>query len=131
LREPAGDLNELAGDVPDDADTHVASLLPSLDPTPMGWKHRDWFLGIDHRAVFDRAGNIGPTVWWNGEIIGSWAITASGDLRTRVLVDRGADATAAIDTAAAQLHQRLEGATITPAIRTPLERSITRDHSEQ
>jgi hypothetical protein len=131
LREPAGDLNELAGDVPGDADTHVASLLPSLDPTPMGWKHRDWFLGIDHRAVFDRAGNIGPTVWWNGEIIGSWAITASGDLRTRVLVDRGADATAAIDTAAAQLHQRLEGATITPAIRTPLERSITRDHSEQ
>lgn len=22
----------------------VATLLPALDPTPMGWKHRDWFL---------------------------------------------------------------------------------------
>ena len=118
-------------DGPDDTVAEVASLLPALDPTPMGWKHRDWFLGLDHQAVFDRAGNIGPTVWWNGEIIGSWAITAAGDLRTRVLVDRGAAASAAIDTTAAQLHQRLEGATITPAIRTHLERSITRDHSEQ
>jgi hypothetical protein len=35
---------------------------------------------------------------------------------------RGAEA-AAIDTAAAHLHQRLNGATVTPAIRTPLERS--------
>jgi Winged helix DNA-binding domain len=130
LREPADDLNGLGDDGPDDADPHVASLLPALDPTPMGWKHRDWFFGLDHRAVFDQAGNIGPTVWWNGEIIGSWAITADGNLRTRVLVDRGS-AAAAIDAAAAQLHQRLEGAIVTPAIRTRLERSITRDHPEQ
>jgi hypothetical protein len=94
----------------------------------MGWKHRDWFLGLDQQAVFDRAGNIGPTVWWNGEIIGSWAITAAGDLRTRLLVDRGAAAAAAIDTAAAHLQRRLNGATVTPAVRTPLESSITRDH---
>src|SRR6201996_5985341 len=113
-------------DGPDDTVADVASLLPALDPTPMGWKHRDWVLGLDHQAVFDRAGNIGPTVWWNGEIIGSWAITAAGDLCTRVLVDRGAAAIAAVDTAAAQLHQRLNGATVTPAIRTPLELSITR-----
>jgi hypothetical protein len=123
--------DEIVDGTADDADRQIASLLPALDPTPMGWKHREWLFGIDHQAVFDRAGNIGPTVWWNGEIIGSWAITADGDLRTRVLVDRGADATAAIGTAAAQLHQRLEGATITPAIRTHLERSITRDHSWQ
>jgi hypothetical protein len=128
---PGITLPELDDDGPGDASPPVASLLPALDPTPMGWKHRDWFLGIGHQAVFDRAGNIGPTLWWNGEIIGSWTITATGDLRTRVLADRGADATAAIDTAAAHLHQRLEGATITPAIRTPLERSITRDHSER
>jgi hypothetical protein len=92
---------EPADDVPGDDDLHVAALLPALDPTPMGWKHRDWFLGIDRAAVFDRAGSIGPTVWWNGEIIGSWAVDAYGELRTRVLADRGAAATAAIDTAAA------------------------------
>jgi hypothetical protein len=125
--EPAGDLNEPAGSLPGGADTPIASLLPALDPTPMGWKHRDWFLGIDYQAVFDRTGNIGPTVWWNGEIIGAWTISAAGEVRTRVLADRGAAAAAAIDTAAARLHQRLNGATITPAFRTPLEHSIARD----
>lgn len=114
---------------PGDASPPAASLLPALDPTPMGWKHRDWFLGLDHQAIFDRAGNIGPTLWWNGEIIGSWTVTATGELRTRVIADRGAEAAVAIGTAAAHLHQRLNGATVTPAIRTPLERSITLDRS--
>jgi hypothetical protein len=107
------------------AETPSASLLPALDPSPMGWKHRDWMFGIDQRAVFDQAGNIGPTVWWNGEVIGSWAITAAGDVRTRILADRGAQAVAAVDSAAAQLHKRLDGASVTPAIRTPLERSMS------
>jgi hypothetical protein len=109
----------------DSAETPSASLLPALDPTPMGWKHREWMFGIDQQAVFDQAGNIGPTVWWNGEIIGSWAITAAGELRTRVLVDRGSEAIAAVDSAAAKLHERLDEATVTPAVRTPLERSIS------
>jgi hypothetical protein len=107
------------------AETPCASLLPALDPSPMGWKQRDWMFGIDQRAVFDQAGNIGPTVWWNGEVIGSWATTAAGELRTRILADRGAQAVAAVDSAAAQLHKRLDGATVTPAIRTSLERSIS------
>lgn len=46
-------------------------MLPCLDPTPMGWKRRDWFFAIDQRHVFDRNANIGPTLWWDGEIIGS------------------------------------------------------------
>ena len=64
LAGPAGKFaNEAAGDP-------TATLLPALDPTPMGWKTRDWFLGIDPDHVFGRAGNIGPTLWWNGEIVG-------------------------------------------------------------
>jgi hypothetical protein len=98
----------------DSAETPSASLLPVLDPTPMGWKHRDWMFGIDQQAIFDQAGNIGPTVWWNGEIIGSWAITAAGELRTRILADRGAQAVAAVDSAAAKLHERLGGAIVAP-----------------
>jgi hypothetical protein len=70
-----------------DAQSQAATLLPALDPTPIGWKHRDWMFGIDQRAVFDGAGNVGPTVWWNGEVIGSWAVTAAGVLRTRILAD--------------------------------------------
>jgi winged helix DNA-binding protein len=120
LASPAGEsADEAAGDP-------TATLLPALDPTPMGWKTRDWFLGIDPGQVFDRAGNIGPTLWWNGEIIGSWAIAPNGDVRTKVIADRGAEAHAAIDRAASHLHARLSGATVTPAIRTPLEQALTR-----
>ena len=115
LAGPAGEsADEAAGDP-------TGTLLPALDPTPMGWKTRDWFLGIDPGHVFDRAGNIGPTLWWNGEIIGSWAIAPNGDLRTEVIADRGAEAHTAIDRAASHLHARLNGAAVTPAIRTPLE----------
>jgi hypothetical protein len=102
----------------------VAALLPALDPTPMGYKHRDWFLGIARGQLFDGAGNIGPTLWWDGEIIGSWAITPDGDLRWKIVADRGAQARCAVEQAAATLHTKLHGAVITPAIHAPLERSL-------
>jgi hypothetical protein len=108
----------------------AAALLPSLDPTPMGWKRRDWFLGIDQQHVFDRNGNIGPTLWWDGEIVGSWGITPAGELRLKVLADRGAAAQAALEDAASRLHQRLQGAVVTPAFRAPLERSLVQGGAE-
>jgi len=101
-----------------------ATLLPSLDSTPMGWKERDWLLGIDRREIFDTAGNIGPTLWWDGEIIGSWAVAASGEIRTAVRADRGDEATAHVHAAAGELEQRLNGTVVTPSIRTPLEKSL-------
>lgn len=118
------DLARAAGELAEDApDNATATLLPALDPTPMGWKNRDWFLGIDSSLVFDRAGNIGPTLWWDGEIVGSWAVATNGDLRTTVVVDRDAQARAAIELAASQLHAQLNGAVVTPAIRTPARAS--------
>jgi hypothetical protein len=69
--------------------------------------------------VFDRAVNIGPTLWWDGEIIGSWATAPDGDLLTHVVADRGVEAQTAIDRAASQLRARLDGAAATPAIRIP------------
>ncbi|HET6865558.1 MAG TPA: winged helix DNA-binding domain-containing protein [Solirubrobacteraceae bacterium] len=115
----------LADETPDEP---VAALLPTLDPTPMGWKTRNWFLGIDPAHVFDPAGNIGPTLWWNGEIVGSWTITPGGELRWEVIADRGAEAHSAIEQAASRLHRRLHGAVVTPAIRAPLERALTDRH---
>jgi len=41
-----------------------------------------------------------------------------------VIIDRGSQALDAIEHAASQLHARLDGTVITPAIRTPLERSL-------
>lgn len=57
------------------------ALLPSLDPTAMGWKQRAWYL--DHRSVselFDANGNAGPTVWADGRVVGGWAQRRNGDI---------------------------------------------------
>lgn len=113
-------------DLDDATDPPAAALLPALDPTPMGWKLRDWFFGIPQHHVFDNRGNIGPTLWWDGEIIGSWAVDATGEIRTMVVADRGAAARTAIQDVAARMQKRLQGTAITPAIRTALGHSLVR-----
>jgi hypothetical protein len=110
---------------PDDAVAPAASLLPALDPTPMGWQARDWYLGPHGPALFDRTGNIGPTVWWEGRIVGGWAQRPSGEVAWRLLEDVGSDASAAVETEAAQLESWLGAARITPRFRTPLERELS------
>ena len=101
-----------------------AALLPALDPTAMGWKERDWYLGAHREALFDRTGNIGPTVWWEGRIVGGWGQRKDGELVVRLLEDRGADAVAAIDAETARLRGRLGDLRFTPRFRTPLEREL-------
>jgi hypothetical protein len=116
----------LAVDDPGDAAPAppAATLLPALDPTPMGWKRRDWFFGIPQHQVFDNRGNIGPTLWWDGEIIGSWAVDATGEIHTTAVADRGTEARTALHHAAARMQKQLQGTAITPAIRTPLGHSL-------
>jgi winged helix DNA-binding protein len=79
------------------------ALLPGLDSTPMGWQRRDWFLGEHSARVFDRNGNVGPTVWWDGRIVGGWAQDPDGQVVCRFLEDAGSDAVAAAEAAAARL----------------------------
>ena len=112
-------------EVLDDDDGSVASLLPALDPTPMGWQARDWYLGPHGPALFDRTGNIGPTVWWQGRIVGGWAQRPSGEVVYRLLEDIGTDATAAVSAEVARLEAWLGPARITPRFRTPLERDLS------
>jgi hypothetical protein len=105
----------------------VAALLPALDPTPMGWKERDWFLPADdagRRSLYDSYGNVGPTLWWAGEVVGGWAVRADGSIATRLLVDRGAAAAEALTAAAETLQPRLGGTVVVPSFRTPLEREL-------
>lgn len=83
------------------------ALLPGLDPTPMGWRHRDWYLDPDHTtALFDRNGNIGPTIWANGRIIGAWAQLPDGRINPHLLTDPGRDTRAALDTALTRMTDR-------------------------
>jgi hypothetical protein len=103
----------------------VAALLPALDPTPMGWQARSWYLGPHVPLLFDRTGNIGPTVWWAGRVVGGWAQRASGEVVYRALEDIGADGAAAVAAQAAALEAWLGQARVTPRFRTPLERELS------
>lgn len=100
------------------------AFLPALDPTPMGWQERDWFLGPHRPALFDGNGNAGPTIWADGRIVGGWAQRASGEVVFRLLEDTGAETKAAIETAAAGLSGWLGAVRVTPRFRTPLEREL-------
>ena len=102
-----------------------AALLPALDPTPMGWQSRDWFLGPHGPALFDRNGNIGPTVWWDGRIVGGWAQRADGEIAWRLLDDVGADARAAIAAEAEHIGAWFGDVRAVPRFRTPLERELS------
>ncbi len=115
--------------LPDDLDETPepapwAALLPALDPTPMGWIRREWFLGDHGPALFDRTGNIGPTIWWNGRIIGGWAQRPSGEVVTRLLEDAGAEAAAHVEAERTRLQAWLGDTRVIPRFRTPLERDL-------
>ncbi len=118
--------------LPDDLDPVEApepwaALLPALDPTPMGWQARDWYLPARHRPrLFDTSGNVGPTVWWNGAVVGGWAQRADGGLVWELLDDVGADAEAAIAREADRVASWIDGARVVPRFRTPLEKELTR-----
>lgn len=119
----------LADDLdPEPAVDPWVALLPSLDPTPMGWKTRDWYLGAHAPRVFDRTGNIGPTVWCDGRIVGGWAVSGGAKQPSTVVVelfdDIGSDASAAVTQRAAELEQWLGGTGVTPRFPTPIDRQL-------
>ena len=111
-------------EAPEPDSAPVAALLPALDPTPMGWKEREWFLPDDWKALYDRNGNIGPTVWWGGEVVGAWTVRPDGRVVTELIADRGAAARTAVAGAAARLELRLDGARVVPSFPTPLEKQL-------
>jgi hypothetical protein len=102
-----------------------AAFLPALDPTPMGWQDRDWFLGPHRPALFDRTGNIGPTVWLNGRVVGGWAQRPSGEIAFRLLEDVGAEATAMAEAEADRCASWYGEVRAVPRFRTPLERELS------
>lgn len=81
------------------------ALLPGLDPSVMGWKQRDWFLGDLAGRLFDRNGNAGPTVWANGEIVGGWAQRPDGTIAVGLLKDVPTAGKKAIDRRAERLAE--------------------------
>ncbi|MDQ0760158.1 winged helix DNA-binding domain-containing protein [Streptomyces canus] len=104
-----------------------AALLPGLDPTAMGWQQRDWYLAPSLRpALFDRSGNVGPTVWWNGRVVGGWGQRPDGEIVWRLLDTEGVgnEAEAAIAVEAERLRGWVGATRVTPRFRVPLEKEL-------
>ncbi|MEP7325965.1 MAG: winged helix DNA-binding domain-containing protein [Gemmatimonadota bacterium] len=102
------------------------ALLPSLDPTTMGWQARDWYLGNHKRHLFDNNGNAGPTIWADGRIVGGWAIRAKGEVVTRLLEDIGRERTGMVAAEAARLAEWLDPAPVMPRFPTPLHKEMVK-----
>lgn len=118
----------LAADVaPVPAPAPWIALLPALDPTPMGWVGRDWYITAEQRALlFDRTGNIGPTIWCDGRVVGGWAQRADREIAWRLLVDIGTELAGRVEAEAARLTGWIGDVRVTPRFRTPLDRELTR-----
>jgi hypothetical protein len=101
------------------------ALLPSLDPTPMGWKERHWYLGDHAGPLFDRNGNIGPTIWIDGRIVGGWGQTPSGEIRLGLLEDIGSDYWDMLEDRQATLNLCLGDTVVRPSFPTPLQRQLS------
>ncbi len=103
--------------LPDDLDEVAppepwVALLPVLDPTVMGWKQRDWYLGPHGPQVFDRNGNAGTTAWIDGRVVGCWVQDAEGRVRVHPLEELSRPETALLAAEAERLTGWLDGQVI-------------------
>lgn len=114
----AGDLDRVEKAEPS------AALLPTLDPTTMGWKERDWYLGPHASLLFDRNGNAGPTVWWDGRVIGGWSQRRNGEIVFRLLEDVGAEAIRSVEAEAARVAAWLGDVRFSPGFLPPFQREL-------
>jgi hypothetical protein len=90
-----------------------AALLPTLDPTVMGWKSRAFYLAPEHVPyLFDTNGNAGTTAWWDGRVVGCWVQDDAGVVRLSLLEDVGAEGLAALEHEAERLTAWLDGTVI-------------------
>jgi hypothetical protein len=113
--------------LPDDVDPVTATepwaaLLPALDPTTMGWKTRDFYLGAHAQKIFDRNGNGGPTAWWDGRIVGGWAQEADGTVVVVPADTLPRGARRPLEVAAERLTAWLDGDVVRSIYQSPLGR---------
>jgi hypothetical protein len=107
-----------------ESDEPSAALLPTLDPTTMGWKERDWYLGPHAAVLFDSSGNAGPTVWWGGRVVGGWSQRRDGEIVFRLLEDVGGDALRAVEKEAERVASWLGDVRVSPGFLPPFQREL-------
>jgi hypothetical protein len=115
--------------LPDDVDPPAdqvhpwAALLPVLDPTVMGWKRRDFYLGRHAARLFDRNGNAGTTAWWDGRVVGCWVQDEAGVVEVRPVEELPRAARAALAVEAERLTDWLAGTRIGTVYPSPAMRA--------
>jgi hypothetical protein len=112
--------------LPDDLDPvapppHWVSLLPGLDPTTMGWKEREWYLGPHATSLFDRNGNAGQSVWVDGQIVGGWGQRATGEIVWDLLEDVDPETVDEIGRQAEELRLWMGDRVVIPRFRSPMD----------
>jgi hypothetical protein len=112
----------LPDDIDDDPAEPGAALLPALDPTTMGWKQRDFYLGEHAERLFDTNGNGGPTAWWGGRIVGGWSQREDGTVDVVPAEPLERRAARALDDAAERLTAWLDGDVVKSIYQSPLVR---------
>jgi hypothetical protein len=102
-----------------------AALLPALDPVPMGYKDRSPWLDPEALPLmFDRSGNIGPSVWYDGVLVGGWGQAGDGTIGVRLFTEPGPGGKEAIEASVKQLHEALAGERVAPRFPTPLTKEF-------
>lgn len=138
LRKALGDLEAVEVELDDGAIGYLlpddlepvdepepwVALLPSLDPTSMGWKERDWYLGDHYPTLFDRNGNAGPTVWVDGKVVGGWAQRRDGEIAHELFDDVGHEAKEAVESRVGELQDWIGDVTVTPRFRSPHDKAL-------
>ncbi len=121
--EPGHVLAEDAEPVPEPE--RWAALWPSLDPTAMGWKQRSWYLGPHRDPLFDRNGNIGPTVWVDGRIVGGWSQRPDGQVVVELLEPVDGEASELIAAQRARITDFVGPTVVKPSFPTPLQKRLS------
>ena len=107
-----------------DLSSHGSRSCPSLDPTTMGWKRREWYVGEHAPMLFDRNGNAGPTVWSDARIVGGWSQRPTGEVVVQLLEDVGSNVAATIASETASLQAWLGDTVVTARFPTPIDRTV-------
>jgi len=119
-----------SGDVVDVAlEDGAAGVVLADDVEPVG-AVEPWIAllpALDATRLFDINGNVSPTVWADGRIVGGWTrLPDGGEITYTLLEDVGAETSAAIAAEATSLTPRLGDATLAPRARgySPVEREL-------
>ena len=116
----------VGGDVDDTVDPDPwVRLLPGLDATAMGWKERDWYLDPAHAPrLYDRFGNIGPTIWADGTMVGGWTQRPDGSVVYELLGGLDDERHDLLAEAIEQLETVLDGVQVRPRFPSKNQREL-------